>query len=294
MDAYLSTGATGQVKRAIDGEEDQHSKRHCGGNNDKPETEITPQAPGATPSASNMPPNANSVPVLTVADEQMDRLFDRLSSRLTTLTTGMEERLRVSITTAMKDIMKVEIDRSMDTLRQEFKEETKSLGEKMDKKMASIEQNAATYAEAVKAEPNEEVIVVKNLIYAEAEKENVQITQNKVESLLKDGLGISDARIKSVERFKTKSKRPGIVVVKCMDKRERDRILEKKTSLKDKEQFKKVWLEAWSPVEQRAIEASFHTMLKVMGKEKEYVVRGKSIFKRKAPMEGQQPAQLPR
>ena len=67
--------------------------------------------------------------------------------------------------------------------------------------------------------------------------------------------------------------------MKCLDKRERARIMDNK----GKEQFKKVWLERWQPLEERVLQYSFHAMFKTIGKENEYYVRGNSVSKKRGP-----------
>ncbi len=158
-----------------------------------------------------------------MTDEQLDTLFNRLSTKLTSLTSGMEQRFSESITTSVRAIFTEEINSAMNMLRDEFKETNQSIEKRLD----TVGKTTMNYANAVKVAPNDNVIVVKNLEYTQSESINVKVTENKVNSLLKDGLGIMDSQILSAERTKSKSKRPGIVLVKCRDK-EVDIILKNK------------------------------------------------------------------
>ncbi len=98
---------------------------------------------------------------------------------------------------------------------------------------------------------------------------------------MKDGLKIKDLKIKSYERKKTKSKRPGLVVVTCDNKAECDNIMKQKRNLKGTDNYKKVWLEEWLPKSAISIQQSLRTVFKEIGKEKEYFINGTSVVKRK-------------
>ena len=56
--------------------------------------------------------------------------------------------------------------------------------------------------------------IIKNLEYNEREKNESVLTKNKVQGLLRDGLGLANVQIKSASRKESRGKYPGVVVVK--------------------------------------------------------------------------------
>ena len=81
--------------------------------------------------------------------------------------------------------------------------------------------------------------VVRNLL--ENHSEN---TKNKVNSLLWDGLRLSDISVEDVERKQSYTDgKPGVIVAKMKNKQEKSRVMKEKRLFKDLRQFNKVFIQ---------------------------------------------------
>jgi hypothetical protein len=56
-------------------------------------------------------------------------------------------------------------------------------------------------------------VIIKNLEYNEREKNESDLTKNKVQGLLRDGLGLANVQIKNASRKESRGKYPDVVVV---------------------------------------------------------------------------------
>lgn len=116
-------------------------------------------------------------------------------------------------------------------------------------------------------------VVIRNLLQRENE-----VTLNAVNGLIKDGLNIKDIECVSAERKQSYNDKPGVVIAKFSSQEQKKTVMGKKTTLKKHAVYKKVYINHDIPHEQRAMESSFHAILKEMGTDK-LVVRGGRIVK---------------
>jgi hypothetical protein len=84
--------------------------------------------------------------------------------------------------------------------------------------------------------------IIKNLEYNEREKNESDLTKNKVQELLRDGLGLANVQIKSASRKESRGKYPGVVVeTDTFD--EKKEIMKNKAKLKSSRQYDRVYIE---------------------------------------------------
>ncbi len=209
-------------------------------------------------------------------DVRFASMLNHMTTHITTLTTKMETSLYDKMKKSMEDIVAAEIESSMKTLKEEMKKENDAL----KAHLTAVENRS--YAAVTSDNRDSHLIVIKNLPESANESEDKNVLKNKVDSLMKDGMKIQTPKIKSVERKKSRNtKHPGIVVITCENKIERDNIMKHKRNLKGKVQYKRVWLEEWLPRSTMSIQQSLRTVFKELGKEKEYFINGTSVVKKK-------------
>ncbi|CAC5399360.1 unnamed protein product [Mytilus coruscus] len=113
-------------------------------------------------------------------------------------------------------------------------------------------------------------LVIKNLKYDESEKDSNQVTINKIHELFKDGLALANIQVESVTRKESKGQYPGVVICEIKSAEDKTRIFKKKNKLKDNRKYSNVYIENDRSVETRNLQASLRTVLKEIGKEKDY------------------------
>ena len=188
---------------------------------------------------------------------------------------SLRDSFRVEITNAVQNAIKQE----MDAVRQEFHAELEKMRDQIvqiSQKQQAIEQNQQSYAEAT-AKQN---IVIKNLPETEGER-----TVDRVKVLLTDGLGLNDSEVEKVvtaERKgdpKMKRSHPRVVVATLKDNEVKNKVMKCKSKLKDKDQFKKIYIEIDRPVRERQMENSMRTIINTVAKDKLQMRGGKVIPK---------------
>ncbi|VDI45625.1 Hypothetical predicted protein [Mytilus galloprovincialis] len=119
---------------------------------------------------------------------------------------------------------------------------------------------------------NRNKFVIRNLIYDQTEKDNNVVTINKVQGLLKDGLELQDITLKSVHRKETRGPHPGIVIVETNSYDDKSKIMKNKRKLKTVKKYENIYIDNDQSYETRNLQASFRTVLREMGKEKDYKI----------------------
>ena len=105
------------------------------------------------------------------------------------------------------------IDNKMKEKMSEVKTEVKQELDGMKSKIESIEKQVVdNHRNSTDNLHNK--FIIKNLEYNEREKNESDLTKNKVQGLLRDGLGLANVQIKSASRKESRGKYPGVVVVK--------------------------------------------------------------------------------
>ena len=132
-----------------------------------------------------------------------------------------------------------------------------------------VEKMEKTYAEVTKSnkdgqtkQTNNDVnVVIRNL----PESEN-ELIENKVNSVLKDGLRLREVLVESAERKKSfRQDKPGVVIAKLRSIEDKRKVMEKKRELKQSRNYKDIFIENDIPKAQRLMNNNLRNIVKVMG-----------------------------
>ena len=165
----------------------------------------------------------------------------RLEKRISDIEGNIEKRLTVKFNTVISDRIQNEVGK----FKEECNDEIQNIKMKVDK----IEKS---YADVVASTPKECAqkdqinlnFIVKNLAYDKREDNNKKVLHSKVESLMKDGLKVSNVIIKEVNRKSShQENKPGIVIVTVENIDQKKSVLKAKSSLKKASKFEKVFIE---------------------------------------------------
>ena len=122
-------------------------------------------------------------------------------------------------------------------------------------------------------------IVVKNLKRHVKENNDPRSTVSSVQSLLRDGLKLAKINVTSAVRKDDRDGKPGLIVADIETIEQKHQILKSKKLLKGNKKYPDVYIDNDLPIEVRQTEASLRTLVKEMGKEKKYFVRGTRLIK---------------
>jgi uncharacterized protein YoxC len=96
------------------------------------------------------------------------------------------------------------------------------------------------------------------------QRENEDVKQ-LVYDLIHEGLRMQNIEIKSAERKSRSDNKPGVIIFKCSDREDHDRILKEKSKLKDIMKYEKVYLCADEPVEVRINNSNLKCLISSIG-----------------------------
>jgi hypothetical protein len=242
---------------------------------------------------------------VTTLTHQMNSLQDQmhgLSEGITRDTCDITERINC-IQVEINDVVKNEVsqmhlavDKKMEKLKEESikpDELEKRLGpmelrqaemeidvQDIKKSVADIKKNSATGNVPTPAYN----VIIKNLELSEREAMDENVLLEDVTELLRDGLKITDSIATTVTRMRPipikNGTKPGHVLVTFSNKQQQLKVLKSKRHLKKVPKYEKVWIEVDKPREVRAMERNCRVLLKEIGKEKEYYIRGSTLVKK--------------
>ena len=195
---------------------------------------------------------------------------DKLSKRLDSL----EEDLQGKI----KELVSVAIKAEVDKVRTEYSAEINSL----KAKVSSLEKS---YADVVRVngmssaaafEERKKRIVVRGIPCDR--NETAQVSKDKVSALIRDGCKLSNVKVTQAERKFSKGKKPGPIIATIETFEQKQSLMKNKNSLKNVNKYKKVYIENDYSPETRNTDSNLRTILKEIGKDKQYRVAGGKIF----------------
>ena len=130
--------------------------------------------------------------------------------------------------------------------------------------------------------------IVRNL--PERENEN---TACEVIKILRDGLKFRDIAVESAVRKQNRQddRKPGIIMVTCKSKEDKQTIMKSKRHLKDTRRYEKVFIENDLPKSQRVLNSNLRTIVRTIGSDK-LKVKGSYVSVRET--DSRRPEQRPR
>ncbi|VDI16797.1 Hypothetical predicted protein [Mytilus galloprovincialis] len=205
----------------------------------------------------NAPTNRIETLLLQLSSN-LNNVSQKLERRIDELETNFEERVSQKLSEKISEI----IDNKLKDKIDEVKLEVKSDIEIMQARIGDLEKSLA--------EANS----------SKEENENKEVTTNKVQALLKDGLALLHISLKSVERKEAYGKSTGLVIVEVEDFEHKQQIMKHKKNLKNSEKYKKVYVEHDLPMETRNFQATVRTVLKEIGSQNNYMFAGSRLVKK--------------
>jgi hypothetical protein len=220
----------------------------------------------ASISSSPMLDNPNRVEALILKlSSNSTNMSEKLEKRISELETNFEERVSEKLSEKISNM----IDNKMKVKISEVKTEVKQELDGMKSKIESIDKQVVdNYRNSTDKVRN--IFIIKNLEYNEREKNEPDLTKNKVQGLLRDGLGLANVQIKNASRKESRGKYPDVVVVETDTFDERKEIMKNKAKLKSSRQYDRVYIENDMPTETRNFQNAVRTVLKELGREKNY------------------------
>lgn len=186
-------------------------------------------------------------------------------------TMGELAHLIVNLEKSMNDRMTQLEGRLMEKLRDSILAELDEVREGLTEQINTLKDRMSLMEDTYKsaplpndAQPNApHRIVVINL-----QAHPIENVCQKVNTMLKEGLGLSDITVSSAERKMSRNDKPGVVIAECSSPEDLRKILERKTKLKECNRYKSVYINRDLPLAQRIHNANMRTIINTIGKDK--------------------------
>ena len=213
--------------------------------------------------------------VMKVVHEEIDSVKKDFNSRMDGLSNKLEAK--------MVKFVETHIDKKLSQSSEDVK--TKLGISDLQTDVASLKKS---YADAASSNSNgsasvsphtdgiELNVVIRNLNYDPREQTDKSVTLNKVNKLLRDGLKLKAVKVTSCERKQARGQKPGqkpgLIVAKIQNAEQKQTIMNVKNSLKNTSDYKDVYIEHDRSFSTRVNESNMFTVLKELGKAKDYYV----------------------
>lgn len=121
-----------------------------------------------------------------------------------------------------------------------------------------------------------------NLRESKSEKidENCEEVKRKINALIRDGMKIKDVKVKSAVRKKSRNDKPGLVIASLETPKQKQKVMKEKGKLKNSSEYHRVYINNDLPKSEQNTQSSLRTILKELGKERQYTVNGSRITPR--------------
>ena len=203
----------------------------------------------------------------------------KLATRIDSLESDLEGKLYNRIHELITTTVRAEIDE----LRREYCSEIEGLKTK-------ISQLEKSYADAVKCngspsggsesraqfEERKKRIVVRNL--PQGANETPQIVMDKLNAMIRDGCKLTDVTVTAAERKTSAGRKPGVIIASIDTFPQKQKLMKSKSALKKTVAYKRVFIDNDYCSETRKIDSNLRTILKEIGKNKQYRVEGEKLF----------------
>jgi hypothetical protein len=216
--------------------------------------------------------NGDELSPPVIGDDLSDGNTKLLLDAIQSLKGTFDERLcemEARLTKQITNVFSVEIKK----VKEEFQAKVDDLTEKLVK----LEKSYASVTASAPVQKHS--IVIKNIKLDEKESTDRNVTVNKAQCLVRDGLKLQNVKVVSAVRKTTRGSMPGIIVAEVESNDQKYDILKAKRMLKGSKNYNNVYIDNDLPADVRNTEASLRTILKELGKEKQYFARGTRLIK---------------
>ena len=200
--------------------------------------------------------------VLEAVKEDIDAVRKEFNDRIT----GLSSKLETKLTQALQGKVETEVSKVKDAMRAEIR--------------TTDSQMSYAAATTFSVNPLEKNICIRNLNLDSRESTDEQVTLNKVNAIIRDGLKLKDINVVKAVRKATINGKPGVVIASIETLEQKRTIMENKKSLKNTDAFKKVYIEDDRPLQARVAESNMRSILKEIGKSDNYVFANGRLLKK--------------
>ena len=173
------------------------------------------------------------------------------------------EKIKSSNDKIVKSVKKVE-ETALPTLKEELGDEMDELNRRMKNLEEKVGSNRKEEEGCSQSDKLKRCIIVKQL--EERENENIN---DRVNSLIYNGLKLDNIKVESATRKPTKSDtKPGIMVAVCKSMKDKDSIMQRKRDLKRSRRYENVYIEHHMPPEQRRLNSNLRTIVNTIGNDR--------------------------
>lgn len=210
--------------------------------------------------------NADMHMQFSAMNERMDKLESSLEQRISNKVAQIiDKRVNTELSRIRKDV-----DCRLESFKEEIKSDISADLHDINDKMRVLSNGGPVNSGQTDVSLN---IVIRGL--PESSSEN---TSAKVNTLIRDGLKVSDVTCISVERKKSSSSKPGIVIAKFKSHDDKRKVMVKKSSLGDSRQYRDVFIHHDQSHIDRIMANNFRTILSAM-KQHDFTMRGSRIVR---------------
>ena len=210
--------------------------------------------------------------IMDVVKVEIDSVRKEFNDRIDGLSKKLEDKLMARMNDKVQQI-KADINTGFNGERKQLQEEVS----KLQKSYA----DAAAGTNSVETDKSRHSVVIRNLKYDQTESTDSNITKNKVNRLIRDGLKLTDIEILTSERKQTRDGRPGIIIVTLATAEQKSSIMKQKKDLRKNKNYESVYLEDERPPGQRLNESNMRTLLKACGKSGDYIFSNGRLFQKR-------------
>ena len=200
--------------------------------------------------------------VLEAVKEDIDALRTEFNDRIS----GLSNKLETKLTQVLKGRVESEVSKAKETIRAEL----------------DASDTARSYAAVTSVSENPILrnVCIRNMCVDSRKTSDSQVTMNKVNSLIRDGLKLKDIKVLKAERKGSYHGKPGVIIASIETVEQKGKVMETKKELKKTNAYKKVYIEDDRPIQTRVAESNMRTILKEIGKSDNYVFSTGRLFKR--------------
>jgi hypothetical protein len=154
--------------------------------------------------------------------------------------------------------------------KQEIHGKLSNFQEKINTLEANISKVEKSYSTAVKqssVDDNTKLnIVIKGTVCGKNEANNQQCTVNKVKSLIRDWLKLSNVKVLKADRKDSRNSKPGLIIAKANSSEDKTLAMKAKSKLKGNKSYGNMYIEKEFPWEVRSQQNNLRSIPREIGK----------------------------
>jgi hypothetical protein len=222
----------------------------------------------------------NAVEILAT---KLTQCFGQLSDRLDAIEKNFEHKILQKVNEAIdKRLNKVtkSIDTNIDAVKKDIRQVEKTCSD-------AVKNLTCKYSDALKSglageNNNSRInnIVIRNMREERRESTDELAVKHCVEKLVRDGLKLNDVTVVEAKRKPGRGDRPGVIVVTVASKDQKIKLMKAKASLRQTREYSSVYIDNDLDRSELNAQSSLRTLIREMGRERDYLVNGYRITKR--------------